>query len=93
MPSGFVYIMSNYSKTLYTGVTSDLRKRVGQHKDKSIGGFTARYKIDSLVYYEELARIEDAIVREKQIKGKLRSKKIALIESMNPLWRDLYSEL
>jgi putative endonuclease len=85
--------MSNYSKTLYTGVTSDLRKRVGQHKDKSLGGFTARYKIDSLVYYEEFQNIQDAIFREKQIKGKTRNKKIALIDSMNPAWRDLFHDI
>ncbi len=93
MPSGFVYIMSNYSRTLYTGVTSDLRNRVGEHKDGSKGGFTSRYNIDRLVYYEEFQDIRDAIAREKQIKGWVRAKKIALIEAFNPEWKDLSSDI
>lgn len=93
MPSGFVYIMANHSRTLYTGVSSDLRKRVGEHKDGSKGGFTSRYKIDKLVYYEEFQDIQDAIAREEQIKGWVRSKKIALIDSFNPEWKDLSSDI
>jgi len=75
----YVYIMSNKSKTLYTGVTDDLERRVYQHKNKLIEGFTKKYKITILVYYEETTDIRSAIAREKQIKGWRRSKKIALI--------------
>lgn len=85
----YVYIMSNKSKTLYTGVTDDLERRVYQHNNKLIEGFTKKYKITILVYYEETTDIRSAIAREKQIKGWRRSKKIALIESMNPQWNDL----
>jgi putative endonuclease len=84
-----VYIMSNKSRTLYTGVTNDLERRVYEHKKKLVPGFTAKYKIDRLVYYEVTQDINAAISREKQIKGWLRAKKIALIESANPDWRDL----
>lgn len=83
------YIMTNKSKTLYTGVTSDLVKRVWQHKNKIADGFTKKYNITKLVYFELAESIESAIIREKQIKGWLRSKKIALIEKQNPLWKDL----
>ena len=89
----FVYIMTNKSQTLYTGVTNNLLKRVYQHKNKLIDGFTKKYNITILVYYETHEDIRAAIAREKQIKGWLRKKKIALIESMNPEWKDLYSEL
>ncbi len=85
----YVYILTNHSRTLYVGVTSDLEKRVSQHKQKLVPGFTARYNIDRLVCYETSSDIGAAIAREKQIKGWLRSKKIALIESMNPHWDDL----
>jgi putative endonuclease len=85
----FVYIMTNKSCTLYTGVTNDLRRRVYQHRNKSVEGFTKRYSITRLVYFETTTDIRAAIAREKQIKGWRRSKKIALIESMNPEWRDL----
>ena len=81
--------MTNRSRTLYTGVTSDLRRRVQEHKRKSVPGFTQRYNITQLVYYEETPDLRAAITREKQIKGWLRAKKIALIESLNPGWRDL----
>jgi len=81
--------MTNYSKTLYTGVTSDLEKRVYEHKNKLIDGFTKKYNIDKLVYYVETNDINSAIEHEKQIKGWKRSKKIELIESMNPKWKDL----
>ena len=88
-----VYIMTNKTRTLYTGVTSALRFRVNQHKEKVFPGFTSKYKIFKLVYFEEFADIRDAITREKQIKGMLRSKKITLIESMNPEWKDLSNDL
>ena len=85
----FVYIMTNKSRTLYTGVTNNLERRVWEHKNKAIPGFTAKYNITKLVYYEEGTQVSEAIAREKQIKGWLRARKIALIESMNPEWRDL----
>ena len=85
----FVYIMSSKSKTLYIGVTNDLERRVYEHKNKLIGGFTKKYNIKRLVYYEETTDVQAAIEREKQIKGWLRRKKIELIESLNPQWRDL----
>lgn len=87
--SYFVYMMTNRSRTLYTGVTNNLERRVYQHKLKQIPGFTAKYNITRLVYYEESSDILAAIAREKAIKGWLRSKKIALIESVNPDWQDL----
>jgi putative endonuclease len=89
MKQYYVYIMTNRSKTLYTGVTNDLIRRVYEHKNKMIDGFTKKYNIKKLVYYEETDDIQTAIAREKQIKGWLRSKKIALIESVNPKWNDL----
>ncbi len=85
----YVYIMTNKSKTLYVGVTRDIIKRVFQHKNKVIPGFTKKYNISILVYYEPTSDIQSAIKREKQIKGWLRSKKITLIESLNPDWNDL----
>ena len=81
--------MANRSKTLYTGVTSGLIKRIWQHKQKFIPGFTKKYNINKLVYYELTESITSAIAREKQIKGWVRVKKIALIESQNPEWKDL----
>jgi putative endonuclease len=89
MKTMHVYIMSNVSKTLYVGVTSNLLERVRQHKSKSIPGFTARYNITKLVYYEEGPKPLEAIAREKELKGWLRRKKIDLIESQNPEWLDL----
>jgi putative endonuclease len=89
----YVYIMTNRSKTLYTGVTNDLERRVYGHKNKLIPGFTSKYNITQLVYYEETPDVREAIFREKQIKGWLRAKKIALIESVNPEWRDLSEDL
>jgi putative endonuclease len=85
----YVYIMTNRSKTLYTGITSNLPKRVWQHKTSAFPGFTSRYKLDRLVYYERFASVGAAIQREKQIKGLLRIKKMALIVSINPEWKDL----
>jgi len=89
MKEYYVYIMTNRSKTLYTGVTNDLTRRVFEHKNKMIDGFTRKYNITKLVYHEETNDIQAAIGREKQIKGWLRSKKVALIESVNPEWNDL----
>lgn len=88
----YVYIMTNKSRTLYTGVTNDLMRRVYEHKNKLIKGFTSRYNIQFLVYYETSSSIYSAIKREKQIKGLLRAKKIALIDSTNPGWKDLSEE-
>ena len=88
----YVYVMSNHSRTLYTGVTNDLQRRVHEHKQKLIPGFTQKYNITQLVWYEETPDVKAAIAREKQIKGWLRAKKIALIESLNPQWRDLSDE-
>ena len=92
---GAVYIMANKSNsTLYTGVTSDLYSRVVEHKQKiHPKSFTAKYNCNKLVYFEPFHDIEEAIAREKQIKGGSRSKKIALIESMNPEWTDLFEEV
>ncbi|MGA8489954.1 MAG: GIY-YIG nuclease family protein [Terriglobales bacterium] len=88
----FVYIMTNRSKTLYTGVTGNLEKRVFEHKQGIRGEFAARYRIDRLVYFERFGDIQSAITREKQIKGLLRLKKIALIVAMNPEWKDLSAD-
>ncbi|MEN6319376.1 MAG: GIY-YIG nuclease family protein [Syntrophaceae bacterium] len=85
----YIYIMTNKSKTLYAGVTNDLKRRVYEHKHKEIPGFTRKYNIDKLVHFEVTSDVTSAIAREKQIKGWLRSKKIALIESQNPQWIDL----
>lgn len=81
--------MSSKSRTLYVGVTNDLIRRVYEHKNKLISGFTSKYYVDRLVYFEESGDISAAISREKQIKGWLRAKKIILIESMNKNWLDL----
>ena len=88
----YVYIMTNRSKTLYTGVTNDIGRRILEHKNKLIKGFTKRYNIAKLVYCESVNEVDTAIRREKQIKGWLRSKKIALIEANNPEWKDLSEE-
>jgi putative endonuclease len=90
----YVYIMTNSRNTvLYVGVTNDLIRRVYEHKEKLADGFTKRYNIVKLVYYEVLEDIENAILREKQIKAGSRRKKIQLINSMNKEWLDLYDEL
>ena len=85
----FVYIMSNESRMLYVGVTNGLQKRVFQHKSKLIPGFTQKYNLYELVYFEMFGDIRAAIAREKQIKGWLRSKKVALIIVKSPQWKDL----
>jgi len=90
----YVYIMTNKNNTvLYTGVTNDLKRRAYEHKEKLIKGFTKKYRITKLVYYEISEDIESAILREKQVKGGSRAKKIALVNSMNSKWEDLYNKL
>ncbi|MFQ5996915.1 MAG: GIY-YIG nuclease family protein [Dehalococcoidales bacterium] len=90
----YIYIMTNKRNTvIYTGVTNDLKRRVYEHKEKLAGGFTKKYNITKLVYYEVFEDVENAILREKQIKGGSRQKKIELVNSMNKEWRDLYEEL
>lgn len=88
----YVYIMTNKSRTLYTGITNNLMRRVYEHKNKLIEGFTKKYNIQFLVYYEAGSDINTAIMREKEIKGWLRKKKISLIDSVNPQWKDLSEE-
>jgi putative endonuclease len=85
----YVYIMGSWHSTTYTGVTNDLQRRVAQHKEKAGSFFTSRYNVTRLLYFEEMTAIQDAIAREKEIKGWRREKKGALIESMNPDWEDL----
>ena len=85
----YVYIMTNHSRTIYTGVTNDLRRRVSEHRLGQVRGFTQKYRIKRLVYYEPFTDIRVAIAREKQIKGWLRKRKVELIESLNPDWHDL----
>ena len=90
----YLYIMINkLNSVLYTGVTSNLEKRVHEHKSKLIEGFTKKYNVDKLVYYEVFDDINDAITREKQIKAGSRQKKIDVIAGINPTWKDLYNEL
>jgi putative endonuclease len=92
--SSFVYIMANgENSVLYVGVTSDLKGRVFQHKESIVSGFTKRYRVTRLVYYEVFGDIDLAIAREKQIKAGSRGKEIELIERVNPTWRDLWSDL
>jgi putative endonuclease len=86
-----VYILASRSRVLYVGVTNDLARRVNEHKRGSVPGFTTRYRVTRLVYFEEFADVRDAIVREKEIKGWTRSRKIRLIENRNPTWEDLSS--
>ena len=94
MKQGYVYIMSNKKDgTLYIGVTSNLIKRVYEHKNSFVDSFTKKYNIKKLVYYEIFSDIQEAIIREKQLKAGNRNKKIALINSMNGNWNDLYDSL
>jgi len=91
---GYVYILfSKRNGTLYTGVTSDLIKRIHEHKNKSASEFTLKYNVDKLGYYEVFSNIIDAITREKQIKGWSRKKKLTLITNMNPEWQDLFDSI
>jgi len=90
----YIYIMTNrHNRVLYTGVSNDIQVRASQHKEKSIRGFTRRYNVTKLVYYEIFDDIDAAIEREKQIKAGSRQKKLILIEKMNPKWNDLYDTL
>ena len=92
--TGYVYILFNKRNgTLYTGVTSDLVKRIYEHKSKAVDGFTKKYGVDKLGYFEVFDEIEEAIKREKAIKGGSRTKKLNLIESVNPDWKDLYNDI
>jgi|ERR1700722_3443506 len=92
---GAVYLLTNKNhKVIYTGVTSDLKKRIYEHKNKIFpDAFTDKYQLDKLVYYEGFHRIEEAIGREKQIKGGSRKQKVDLINSLNPEWKDLYEDV
>lgn len=92
---GFVYILTNqHNTTLYVGVTSDLVSRIIQHRDKFFPkSFTAKYNINKLVYYQPFDHIESAIEEEKRIKGGSRKKKVILVESINPKWKDLYEDI
>ena len=92
MPQYYVYMLTNGSGTLYTGVTNDLQRRVFEHKNKLVEGFTHKYNVTRLVYYEVTEDVQSAIGREKQIKGWVRAKKIALIDSLNPNWNDLSAQ-
>jgi putative endonuclease len=85
----YVYIMTNQSRTLYVGFTNNIRQRVRQHKDDLVEGFTYRYKIDTLVYFETFRNVTSGITREKQIKRWRREKKVRLIVKENPDWHDL----
>lgn len=95
MKPGFIYILTNKNNTtLYVGVTSHIVQRINQHKDKVFPeSFSAKYNLNKLVYYEAFQEIGDAIGREKQIKGGSRQKKLDLINSKNPEWKDLYDEI
>jgi putative endonuclease len=86
------YIMASRSRTLYIGMTGDLQKRAFEHKQKTCGGFSARYNCNRLVWFQRFSEVSDAIQREKELKGWRRAKKIALIESMNPTWEDLSAQ-
>jgi putative endonuclease len=91
---GYIYSLTNKTDAvIYTGVTSYLRKRAYEYKQGLVGGFTSKYHVHKLVYYEVFNSIEDAIIREKQIKGGSRSNKVDLIKNFNPEFKDLYEEL
>jgi putative endonuclease len=90
----FVYILTNRHHTaLYVGVTNDLVRRVHEHRTKTASTFTTRYNVDKLVFFEETGDVRVAIAREKQIKGGSRARKIALVNAVNPDWRDLFDDL
>jgi putative endonuclease len=90
----YVYIMTNkYNTVLYTGITSNLKRRIYEHKEKLVAGFTKKYNITKLLYYEVFDDPENAISREKQIKAGSRQKKIQLTNTMNKEWRDLYKRI
>jgi len=85
----YVYMLASDTRTLYTGITNDLERRISEHKRHVIPGFTDKYNVNRLVYYELTSDVMTAIGREKQIKGWVRRKKVMLIESDNPDWQDL----
>ncbi|MDP2951902.1 MAG: GIY-YIG nuclease family protein [Chloroflexota bacterium] len=90
----YIYVMTNHRNTVfYTGVTNDLQRRVYEHRNKLVEGFTRRYNLTRLVYYESCGSIESAILREKQIKAGSRQDKVTLVESSNRDWHDLYDQL
>ncbi len=89
MPQYYVYLLANRSRMLYVGVTNDLRRRLFEHRRKLLPGYTQKYNLTQLVYYETTPNISAAIQREKQIKGWRREKKLALVSGANPAWRDL----
>ncbi|OGI17211.1 MAG: excinuclease ABC subunit C [Candidatus Melainabacteria bacterium RIFOXYA12_FULL_32_12] len=90
----YIYILTNFENgTLYTGVTNDLVRRIYEHKNKLIDGFSKKYDLTKLVYYEIFDNIENAIIREKQIKGGSRKKKLQLINNFNEKWEDLYDNI
>ncbi len=93
MKGGYVYVMSNISQTLYTGVTSNLIGRIYQHKNNQVKGFTQKYNLHMLVYYEVLDGITSAIIREKQIKDMNRAEKLNMIYKFNPEFKDLYDQI
>jgi putative endonuclease len=88
-----VYVMASASRVLYIGVTNNLVRRVREHKQRRIPGFTARYHVTELVFFEAFGDVRAAIVREKQIKGWLRARMVALIEAFNPRWKDMSADL
>ena len=88
----YVSIMTNGSQTLYTGVTNNLQRRIYEHQHHLVAGFTSKYQITRLVYFEETSDVNAALAREKHLKGWVRARKLALIESSNPDWRDLSEE-
>jgi len=88
----FVYILGSWTRRLYVGVTNDLARRVAQHKRRESDSFTKRYNIDRLVYYEETSDVRAALEREHHIKGWIRSRKIMLVQEMNPAWDDLAAD-
>lgn len=94
MKTYYVYILTNYRKTVfYIGVTSDLIQRTYQHRQKLVAGFTSKYNVTRLIYFERFLEVEAAICREKQLKGWRRSKKEHLVNGTNPNWNDLYSSI
>jgi len=92
MKQYYAYILSSYTRPLYIGVTNDIKRRVVEHKEKQIEGFTKMYNIDRLVYFDTFREVNDALAREKQLKKWSRKKKIELIERDNPQWKDLSLE-
>jgi putative endonuclease len=89
----FVYILAGKSGVLYTGITSSLARRISDHKEKKMPGFTQKYSVSRLVWFEPYGAVVTAITREKEIKSWRRSKKVALIQTKNPTWRDLFASV